>query len=53
MAVMYHMRGLSFMEYLQFFIQMTVQPYSLEEILGHETELPEVKHPLPYFEDYC
>lgn len=51
-AVMYHMQGLSFREYLQLFHQITVQSYSLEEILGHKAELSEVKHPLPFFEDY-
>ncbi|HZK95005.1 MAG TPA: AAA family ATPase, partial [Prolixibacteraceae bacterium] len=51
-AVMYNMQGLSFREYLQLFHQMDVQPYSLEEILGHKAELPGVKHPLPFFEDY-
>ena len=34
------------------FHQMTVHPYSSEEILGHKAELPGVKHPLPFFEDY-
>ena len=51
-AVMYHMQGLSFREYLQMFHQMAVQPYSLEEILDHKVELPGVKHPLPFFGDY-
>jgi len=51
-AVMYNMQGLSFREYLQLFHQMTVQPYSLDEILGHKAELPDMKHPLPFFEDY-
>ena len=51
-AVMYNMQGLSFREYLQLFHQMAVQPYALEEILGHKAELPGVKHPLPFFEDY-
>lgn len=51
-AVMYHMQGLSFREYLQLFHKMTVLPYSLEEVLSHKAELPGVKHPLPYFEDY-
>lgn len=46
------MQGLSFREYLQLFHQIVVQPYSLEEILGHKAELPGVKHPLPLFEDY-
>ena len=51
-AVMYYMQGLSFREYLQLFHQLTVRPYSLEEILAHKAELPGVKHPLPYFENY-
>ncbi|HEY5511104.1 MAG TPA: AAA family ATPase [Prolixibacteraceae bacterium] len=51
-AVMYHMQGLSFREYLQLFHQISVRAYSLEEILEHKVELPEVKHPLPFFENY-
>ncbi|MCX6222556.1 MAG: AAA family ATPase [Bacteroidia bacterium] len=51
-AVMYHMQGLSFREYLQLFHQISVRTYSLEEILEHKVELPEIKHPLPFFENY-
>ncbi len=51
-AVMHNMQGLSFREYLQLFHKVSVRTYSLEEILEHKVELPEVKHPLPYFEDY-
>lgn len=51
-AVMYHLQGLSFREYLQLFHQISVRTYSLEEILKHKVELPEVKHPLPFFENY-
>lgn len=51
-AVMYHMQGLSFREYLKLFHQISVRTYSLEEILEHQVELPEVKHPLPFFETY-
>jgi len=51
-AVMYHIQGLSFREYLQLFHQITVPTYSLEDILAHKAELPEIKHPLPFFEDY-
>ena len=51
-AVMYHMQGLSFREYLQLFHQIAVRTYSLEEILEHKVELPEIKHPLPFFESY-
>ena len=49
---MYHMPGLSFREYLQLFHQIAVRTYSLEEILDHKVELPEVKHPLPFFGNY-
>jgi predicted AAA+ superfamily ATPase len=51
-AVMYNMQGLSFREYLQLFHQTSVRSYTLDEILTHKAELPEVKHPLPLFEDY-
>ncbi len=51
-AVMYHMHGLSFREYLQLFHQVISRTYSLEEILSHKAELPEIKHPLPLFDDY-
>jgi len=51
-AVMYHMQGLSFREYLQLFHQISVRAYFLEEILEHKVEVPGVKHPLPLFEDY-
>jgi len=51
-AVMYHMQGLSFREYLHLFHHVTSRTYSLEDILSHKVELPEIKHPLPLFEDY-
>ena len=51
-AVMYHMQGLSFREYLQLFHQISVRTWSLEEILEHKVDIPEVKHPLPLFENY-
>jgi predicted AAA+ superfamily ATPase len=51
-AVMYYMQGLSFREYLQIFHQISSSTYSLDEILEHKVELPELEHPLPLFEDY-
>jgi Predicted ATPase (AAA+ superfamily) len=51
-AVMYHLQGLSFREYLQLFHQVASRTYSLEDILAHQAELPEIKHPLPLFDDY-
>jgi hypothetical protein len=51
-AVMYNMQGLSFREYLQLFHQISVKPYSLEEILNLKVEIPDISHPLPLFIDY-
>jgi len=51
-VVMYHMQGLSFREYLQLFHQISAPSYSLNEILQHKVELPDVEHPLPLFDDY-
>ncbi len=51
-TVMYNLQGLSFREYLQLFHQLAVRQYSLEEILAHKAEIPEFKHPLPFFDDY-
>ncbi len=51
-AVMYSMQGLSFREYLQLFHKVSVPSYSLDEILAHKAELPGIKHPLPFFDDY-
>ena len=51
-AVMYHMQGLSFREYLRLFHQVDSRTYSLEDILSHKAELPEITHPLPLFDDY-
>lgn len=51
-AVMYNMQGLSFREYLQLFHNLTSRTYSLEDILSHRAGIPEIKHPLPLFEDY-
>lgn len=51
-AVMYHLQGLSFREYLELFHQITVSSYSLDDVLDHRIELPELEHPLPFFDDY-
>lgn len=51
-AVMFNMQGLSFREYLELFHQVTIPVYSLEEILNYKVELLEIRHPLPFFEDY-
>ena len=51
-AVIYNMQGLSFREYLRLFHNISTKTYSLEDILQHKVELPELKHPLPLFSDY-
>jgi hypothetical protein len=51
-AVMYHIQGLSFREYLLMFHNLDVPTFSLEEILDNKAELPVLKHPLLFFEDY-
>ena len=51
-AVMYHMYGLSFREYLHVFHGISAPVFSLEEIIAQKITLPELKHPLPLFKDY-
>ncbi|MDR1879302.1 MAG: AAA family ATPase [Tannerellaceae bacterium] len=51
-VVMYHMQGLSFREYLHLFHQVSVPPCTLEDILGRRVEIPGIRHPLPFFNDY-
>lgn len=51
-AVMYNLQGLSFREYLQLFHHVASRTFTLEEILSHKAGLPQIKHPLPLFEDY-
>lgn len=51
-ALMYTMQGLSFREYLELFHDIKSQVYSLDEILGHKVNIPELVHPLPLFRDY-
>ncbi len=52
-AITYTMEGLSFREYLNFTLHLTIPPYSLEDIVSGNIELPqEIKHPLPLFKEY-
>ena len=51
-AVVYTMQGLSFREYLRLFHQTEVSKFSLEEILNHQVDLPQIPHPLPLFDEY-
>lgn len=51
-AVMYHMQGLSFREYLLFFHNLQFPVYTLEEVLHRKVEMPAQFHPLQFFPEY-
>ena len=51
-AVMYHMQGLSFREYLELFEGVIIPKYSLNDVLNHKVVLPEDFRPFVYFEKY-
>lgn len=51
-AVIYHLQGLSFREYLTLFHEVHFEPYSLEQIVRNEVKLEGIQHPLPLFNDY-
>ena len=53
-ALMYHMQGLSFREYLRLFHEIEAPVLTLDEILtGDDVVMPEIlSHPLPLFRKY-
>ncbi|UUV21263.1 ATP-binding protein [Paenimyroides aestuarii] len=51
-AVVYNMQGLSFREYLALFHQIKVPKFTLDEIVNHQVDVPQIPHPLPLFADY-
>jgi hypothetical protein len=51
-ALMYHMQGLSFREYLAIFHNIEVPTYSLRQIVSGEASLESPEHPLPLFREY-
>lgn len=51
-AVVYHLYGLSFREYLKLFRDISVPVFSLDEIVNGQPEEIDLKTPLLYFEDY-
>lgn len=51
-ALIFMLQGLSFREYLQLNHNITIEPYSLEEILKGNAMIKDVRHPLPLFRDY-
>ena len=51
-ALIYHLHGLSFREYLNLFHHHTLPPFTLKQIINNKVKLQNIKHPLPLFKDY-
>lgn len=51
-AVMYHMQGLSFREYLKLFHDIDAKTWTLEDILQGKAHIPQLEHPVPVFRKY-
>lgn len=51
-AVIYNMQGLSFREYLKLFHDISSRTYSLQDIIQHKVDIPELERPLPLYTDY-
>lgn len=51
-AIVYKLQGLSFREYLNFFHNLQIKSYTLNQILNDKIKLKNIKHPLPLFNDY-
>lgn len=51
-APIYVLQGLSFREYLSLFKKIDTPVYTLEQILNHEVNIPDIQHPLPIFAEY-
>lgn len=51
-ALMFHMQGLSFREYLELNKGIKADRYSLHEIIGNKVRLPDDVRPLPLFKEY-
>jgi len=51
-VITYHLQGLSFREYLNLSLGMSLKSYSLEEILQNKVELKGVEFPLMHFKNY-
>lgn len=51
-ALMFHMQGLSFREYMNLFHSIEMPLCSLDDILAHKVEWENPDHPLPFFHQY-
>ena len=51
-AVIYHMQGLSFREYLKMFHEIDLPPLSWDKIMENRMDHLAIEHPLPLFRQY-
>jgi predicted AAA+ superfamily ATPase len=51
-AIIYTLQGLSFREYLNFYHGYQFDSFSIQQIVNNEVKLNDIKHPLPFFQDY-
>lgn len=51
-ALMYHMQGMSFREYLELSHNINVPVHTVEQVLAHEVDTVALNHPLAYFGEY-
>ena len=51
-ALMYHLQGLSFREFLAMNYRIEVPAHTVEDILSHRISVPGLTHPLPLFREY-
>jgi uncharacterized protein len=51
-AIIYTLQGLSFREYLNFYHGYQFNSFSIQQIVNNEVKLNDIKHPLPFFQDY-
>lgn len=51
-ALVYHLQGLSFREYLKLVHSFDFEAYSLDQIIQNKVKIDGIAHPLPYFKEY-
>ncbi len=51
-AILFHLQGLSFREYLNLSQGLNLPTYSFDEIINNKVTIPDIKHPLPLFKEY-
>ncbi len=51
-ALVYHLQGLSFREYLKLVHSFDFEVYSLDQITQNKVKIDGIAHPLPYFKEY-